>query len=41
MSKDIRRLATLDVVEYEGDGNCEPKRPVLKHKHVVIEPVVY
>jgi len=41
VSKDIRRLAELDIVEYEGDGDGEAKRPVLKHEHVVIEPVVY
>lgn len=41
VSKDLRRLAELDVIEYEGDGNGEAKRPGLKHEHVVIEPVVY
>jgi predicted transcriptional regulator len=41
VSKDLRRLAELDVVEYEGDGDGEAKRPVLKHDHVIIEPVVY
>lgn len=41
VSKDLRRLAELDVVEYEGEGDGEAKRPVLKHDHVVIEPVVY
>lgn len=41
VSKDLRRLAELDVVEYEGDGDGKAKRPVLKHDHVVIEPVVY
>lgn len=41
VSKDLRRLAELDVVEYEGQGDGEAKRPVLKHEHVVIEPVVY
>lgn len=40
VSKDLRRLAELDLVEYEGDGDGEAKRPVLKHEHVVIEPVV-
>lgn len=40
VSKDLRRLAELDIVEYEGDGDGEAKRPVLKHEHVVIEPVV-
>lgn len=41
VSKDLRRLADLDVVEYEGGGDGTAKRPVLKHDHVVIEPVVY
>ena len=41
VSKDLRRLAELDVVEYEGVGDGEAKRPSLKHEHVVIEPVVY
>lgn len=41
VSKDLRRLAELDVVAYEGEGDGEAKRPVLKHDHVVIEPVVY
>ncbi|WP_339104237.1 helix-turn-helix domain-containing protein [Haloterrigena salinisoli] len=41
VSKDLRRLAELDIVEYEGGGDGAPKRPVLKHDHVVIEPVVY
>lgn len=41
VSKDLRRLAELDIVEYEGEGDGAAKRPVLKHEHVVIEPVVY
>lgn len=41
VSKDLRRLAELDIVEYEGEGDGEAKRPGLKHEHVVIEPVVY
>lgn len=41
VSKDLTRLAELDVIEYEGAGNGEVKRPVLKHEYVVIEPVVY
>ena len=41
VSKDLRRLSELDVIEYEGAGDGEAKRPVLKHEHVVIEPVVY
>ncbi|MFB6202251.1 MAG: MarR family transcriptional regulator [Halorhabdus sp.] len=41
VSKDLRRLAELDVIEYKGEGDGEAKRPVLKHEHVVVEPVVY
>ena len=41
VSKDLRRLAELDVIEYEGEGDGDAKRPALKHEHVVIEPVVY
>ena len=41
VSKDLRRLAELDVVEYDKGGDGEAKRPLLKHDHVVIEPVVY
>ena len=41
VSKDLRRLAELDVIEYENRGDGEAKRPLLKHDHVVIEPVVY
>ena len=39
VSKDLCRLAELDIIEYEGKGEGEAKRPVLKH--VVIEPVIY
>ena len=41
VSKDLNRLAELDVIEYEGSGDGTAKRPRLKHDHVVIEPVVY
>ena len=41
VSKDLRRLAELDVIEYENGGDGEAKQPLLKHDHVVIEPVVY
>lgn len=41
VSKDLRRLAELDIIEYHGEGDGEAKRPVLKHNHVVIEPVIY
>lgn len=40
VSKDLHRLAALDIVEYEDGGDGEAKRPMLKHEHVVIEPVV-
>lgn len=38
VSRDLQRLARLDVVEYEDDGRA--KAPRLKHRHVVVEPVV-
>lgn len=41
VSKDLNRLAELDVIEYEGSGDGTAKQPRLKHDHVVIEPVVY
>ncbi|WP_411798982.1 transcriptional regulator [Halonotius sp. F2-221B] len=41
VSKDLNRLAELDMIEYEGSGDGTAKRPRLKHNHVVIEPVVY
>lgn len=41
VSKDLRRLAELDIIEYHGEGDGEAKQPVLKPNHVVIEPVVY
>lgn len=41
VSRDLHRLAELDVIEYEGGDDGESKRPILKHDHVVIEPVVY
>ncbi|TQQ79111.1 transcriptional regulator [Halonotius roseus] len=41
VSKDLNRLAELDVIEYEGSGDGTAKRPQLKHDHVVVEPVVY
>lgn len=41
VSKDLNRLAELDVIEYKGSGDGTAKRPRLKHDHVVIEPVVY
>ena len=41
VSKDRNRLAELDLLKYEGSGDGTAKRPQLKNKHVVIEPVVY
>lgn len=41
VSKDLRRLAELDIIEYDEAGDGEAKRPTLRHAHVVIEPVVY
>jgi len=41
VSKDLHRLAELDIVAYEGSGEGEAKRPVLKHDTVIIEPVLY
>lgn len=38
VSRDLQRLARLDVVEYEESGRS--KAPRLKHQHIVIEPVV-
>jgi predicted transcriptional regulator len=41
VSKDLSRLADLDIITYEGYGDGETKRPLLKHESIVIEPVVY
>jgi predicted transcriptional regulator len=38
VSRDLQKLAQIDVVEYEETGRS--KAPRLKHNHVVIEPVV-
>lgn len=38
VSRDLKRLAAIDVVEYEDVGRA--KAPRLKHDHVVVEPVV-
>ncbi|RDZ64218.1 transcriptional regulator [Haloferax sp. Atlit-12N] len=38
VSRDLQKLAQLDVVEFETDG--QNKAPRLKHKHVVVEPVI-
>lgn len=37
VSRDLQRLARLDVIEYE-EGN-RSKAPRLKHRHVIVEPV--
>lgn len=38
VSRDLQKLARIDVVEYVEEGRA--KAPRLKHKHVAIEPVV-
>jgi len=38
VSRDLRKLAELDVIEYEENGRA--KAPRLKHRHVAVEPVV-
>jgi predicted transcriptional regulator len=38
VSRDLQKLARLDVIEYVEEGRT--KAPRLKHNHVVIEPVV-
>ena len=38
VSRDLQKLAELDVIEYEESGRA--KAPRLKHRHVAIEPVV-
>ena len=38
VSRDLQKLASIDVVEYVEEGRA--KAPRLKHKHVAIEPVV-
>jgi DNA-binding transcriptional ArsR family regulator len=38
VSRDLQKLAELDVIEYKEDGRA--KAPRLKHRHVAIEPVV-
>lgn len=39
VSRDLQRLAALDVVRFEQDNN-RSKAPRLEHEHVVVEPVV-
>ena len=38
VSRDLQKLAELNVIEYEENGRA--KAPRLKHRHVAIEPVV-
>ena len=38
VSRDLQRLAELDAIEFEKKGRA--KAPRLKHRHVVVEPVV-
>lgn len=38
VSRDLTRLAGIDVIEYVDDGRA--KAPRLKHDHVAIEPIV-
>jgi predicted transcriptional regulator len=38
VSRDLQKLASVDVIEYVDEGRA--KAPRLKHKHVAIEPVV-
>lgn len=38
VSRDLQKLARIDVIEYVDDGRA--KAPRLKHNHVAIEPIV-
>lgn len=38
VSRDLERLARLDVLEFEETGRA--KAPRLKHRHVAVEPVI-
>jgi len=38
VSRDLQKLARIDVIEYVEDGRS--KAPRLKHNHIAIEPVV-
>lgn len=38
VSRDLMRLARIDVIEYEDGGRS--KAPRLKHRHVAVEPIV-
>lgn len=37
ISRDLQKLAALDIIEFEENGRS--KAPRLKHRHVVVEPV--
>ncbi|SEM04253.1 HVO_A0114 family putative DNA-binding protein [Haloferax larsenii] len=37
ISRDLQKIAALDIIEFEEDGRS--KAPRLKHRHVVVEPV--
>ena len=38
VSRNVQKLAELDIIEYEESGRA--KAPRLKHRHVAVEPVV-
>lgn len=38
VSRDLQKLASIDVIEYVEEGRA--KAPRLKHNHVAVEPVV-
>jgi DNA-binding transcriptional ArsR family regulator len=38
VSRDLQKLASIDVIEYVEEGRV--KAPRLKHNHIVVEPVV-
>jgi DNA-binding transcriptional ArsR family regulator len=38
VSRDLKRLAKIDVIEFVENGKA--KAPRLKHRHVVVEPIV-
>ena len=38
VSRDLKRLARVDVIEYDDDGRA--RAPRIKHRHVVVEPIL-
>jgi predicted transcriptional regulator len=38
VSRDLQRLARIDIIEYVDEGRA--KAPRLKHSHVAIEPII-